>query len=280
MKKISFPSPRRRAYTGSHILTIIGSVLFGMVLLTACHEPSRQDWPQLTVLASASLHPVLVSELGEFEKMDGTLVDVQYLDDEALMKRLRSGERVDVVLLDNWADLETLAGERFVLGSPWQFRLVREGVVAIAPEDSAIRLGRPEDLLDPNLGRIGFVENGQGYTSRLTKGALQANGVLKPLQEGLWQAHSLGSLVRALRHGKVAVGLVSEKDYQVNERGWHNGMKILLRIPLTSERPDEYAGGVVSGSRDVKAARRFWSFIEKAIRVHQPGLRSQTQERM
>ena len=282
MKTYRFTHWSRQHWTQSGLtkLTFATLILFGALLATACGETSRQYWPQLTVLASDSLQPVLISESGEFEKMNGTRLNIQYLDNEKITRRLHEGDGADVVILDDWPAMKTLAGDGVVLNDPWLFHLQREGLTVIALEASTLAIDKPGDLLDEKQGKIGTVNNGDGYMRRLTRETLHDSGILKDVEDRLWEFGDRAALVRALHAGKITVGLVSEKDYTVNEGGWRDGLNALLTIHPVDKRPADYAGGIAKDSGDVKTARRYWNFIEKAIRVHQPGIRSQTQERM
>lgn len=206
--------------------------------------------------------------------MDGTLLVIDYLSKDRLVESLRGAREADLVLIDQWATLAVLAEEGLVLDSPWQFHLKREGLAVVAPEGTSVAITKPADLLDPALERIGMIENGQGYTARLTYGTLHGAGVLSQIKSRLWIARSRAQLARALRGGEIPVGLVSQGDWAANPGHWREGLVALHPIAFKDNQPDEYAGGIVRRTHDVKAARRYWNYMEKEIRLRQAGLRS------
>lgn len=214
----------------------------------------------LHVSAAISLEEVLGQLLADYGLRQPTVrVRAVFGASNELADHVLAGSPCDLFLSADAAQLGRLTRAGLAAASG-QRQLGRNGLAVIVPVDSSVRLRRPADLLQPQIGRIAIADVESplgGYTS----GYLSRLGLSDPLQDRLVTADSSRGVLSILHAGRADAAIVYSSDAATA-----GGVRIALR-PRTAAIDIAYRAAVLKTARSADEARAFLEFLTSPVAV-------------
>ncbi|KAB1072097.1 molybdate ABC transporter substrate-binding protein [Methylobacterium planeticum] len=231
--------------------------LAGALALLLGMPAARAETP-VVVFAAASLKNAVDDAAAAWARETGHSARVSYAASNALAKQIEAGAPADVFMSADlaWMDYAEKAGS---LRPGSRSNLLRNGLVVVAPKDSAVRLDLKPGLdLAAALGEgrlaVGNVE--AVPAGKYGKAALQALGAWDGVKDRLAQAENVRAALLLVARGEAPLGIVYATDAASDP-----GVRVVATFPAESHPPIVYPVALTGESRNPEAAA-FLSYLK------------------
>lgn len=245
---------------------IVVFLLLVQVLASGAEKGSKES---IEVFVPCGMSIPFYAVKAEFEKRNGCSVKLVFDNAVVLLRRIRRGERPDVLITPGELEMNQMVKEGYVDG-----RSVRTfgtfKLVLVAPRGNRANVKRLEDLAKRQVKAIGIADwelNSVGYYAKC---ALERAGLWEKVKGKLvkhWHALKAAEFVCK---GRVDVGIyyatcpfesgpekLEEVGVQVEQRPY----QIIGQIPTHLHPPVKVQAGMLKEAANKKMAMRFISFL-------------------
>jgi molybdate transport system substrate-binding protein len=136
----------------------------------------------------------------------------------------------------------------------------RNVLTVIKPVDSGLDVSKPQDLLDPRIGRIVIGNPKTVPVGQYAEESLRALGLWDRLQPKLVLAENVRQALDYVARGEVDAGFVYTTDAAVRA----DRVKEAFRPGEETYRPVVYPAAVVAGAKQLVLARAFIELLTSA----------------
>ncbi|WP_336486422.1 molybdate ABC transporter substrate-binding protein [Methylobacterium nigriterrae] len=243
----------RRYWLAGALALILGAGLTAG--LTA--GPARAEGP-VVVFAAASLKNALDDAAAAWNRETGKSAKISYAASNALAKQIEAGAPADIFASADlaWMDYAETAGS---IRPGTRSNLLRNGLVVVAPRDSAVSLAlKPGVDLAKALGggrlAVGNVE--AVPAGKYGRAALEALGAWDGVKDRLAQAENVRAALLLVSRGEAPLGIVYATDAASDP-----GVRVVATFPPDSHPPILYPVALTKDSRNPDAAA-FLSYLK------------------
>ncbi|MFA4016917.1 MAG: hypothetical protein RUDDFDWM_002029 [Candidatus Fervidibacterota bacterium] len=241
-------------------------LLFAHVLVSESAKAVRES---IEVFVPCGMSIPFYAVKAEFEKRTGCNVKLVFDNAVVLLRRIRKGERPDVLITPGELEMNQMVKEGYVDGrSVRTFGTFR--LVLVAPRGNRANVTKLEDLAKRQVKTIGIADwelNSVGYYAKC---ALERAGLWEKVKGKLvkhWHALKAAEFVCK---GRVDIGIyyatcpfesgpekLEEVGVQVQQRPY----QIISQIPTHLHPPVRVQAGMLREAKNKKMAMRFISFL-------------------
>ena len=212
---------------------------------------------EITVSAAISLKNAF-EEIGKnFEaKNPGIKVLFNFGGSGDLARQIEAGAPVDVFASASPKDMQDIQSKNLLVP---ETRAVFAGnsIVIVQPTQSSLKLAGIEDLIKPEVRRIG-IGNPQTVPAGRYAGEVLAFFKLNDaLKEKLIMGENVRQVLDYVVRGEVDAGIVYKTDALTQPAG----VKIFFHVPQASHSPVLYPAAVIKNTKSMEAAKRFVRFL-------------------
>jgi molybdate transport system substrate-binding protein len=209
---------------------------------------------QLKLLVGGAMSEPFKEVGAEFSKQTGTSIDFTADTTGALQKRLRSGEKADIILVSA-PGMDALEKEHLIVpGSRAELATALIGVSV--PASAAVPdLSSPEAFKRAILAArsIAYVDPKAGGTSGIyLDGLFRRMGIADQVKQKAIFGNQGSEIADAVATGKAELGLTFISEMMPNK-----GVKIAGPLPAAIQSPTVYAVAIPVGSPNPDGARAF-----------------------
>lgn len=215
--------------------------------------PSRSFAQELTFSVAISMKDV-VEELGrQFQRMrPGVTLRYNFGSSGELQKQIEAGAPVDLFISAAARQMDELERKGLIL--PATRRVFAHNILTvIVPADSRMDLGRPADLLLPQVQRIVIGNPKTVPAGQYAEESLRTLGLWEALRPKMVFAENVRQALEYVSRGEVEAGFVYTTDAVVR----FGRIKEAFRPPLESYQQVTYPVAVVAASKHQAIAQAF-----------------------
>lgn len=233
--------------------TMTRSVTTLLLLALLAGVPGAAAAEELTISAAISMKEA-VEALGHrfAQARPGVVVRYNLGSSGELEKQIEAGAPVDLFVSAGERQMDELDRRGLVLAASRRV-FARNVIVAIAPADSTLDLGRPTDLLDPRVRRVVVGNPRTVPVGQYTEESLRALGLWERLRPKLVLAENVRQALEYVARGEVDAGFVYATDATLRRAR----VREAFRPPVDTYHPVTYPVAVVKGSRHAALAQAF-----------------------
>lgn len=227
-------------------------VCFPILVLTMAGCSAEQE---LTVSAAASLTNAFTELAQAYEKAyPGAHVTMNFGGSGSLLRQLEQGAPIDVFAS---ADEETMdrAQQQRLVAAETRADFAANTLVLIAPADSALRIGKLDDLGVKEIERIAISNPDSVPVGRYARRALEEANVWESLAPKYINTQNVRQSLDYVARGEVDVGFVYATDAAVMP----DKVRTLMHVPTAVRIA--YPLAMVTGTRHRNEAMRFIRFV-------------------
>lgn len=213
-----------------------------------------QRQASLHVSAAISLEQALGQLLAEYGlRQPAVRLRVIFGASNELADHVLAGAPCDLFLSADAAQIERLTRAGLSAANEQRY-LGRNGLAIVVPEESSVRLRRPNDLLRPEIRRIAIADP-ESPLGGYTRDYLRELGLSERLKERAVIADSSRGVLAALRAGRADAAIVYTSDAAMA-----TGVRIVLR-PRAATIDIRYRAAVLNTARSANEARTLLEFL-------------------
>jgi molybdate transport system substrate-binding protein len=238
---------------------MIGRTLWiAVTILAIATRATAVEAEEIRVLSPVAMRAAMPQIAAQFETASGHKLRVEYATAGAIVDRVKKGEVADAAIAST-AQIDALLSEgRIVAGSRSQFARVGVGVFvrngAVRPDLTSVDNFK-RALLEATT--IGYGDPAKGGVSGIAMAALvERLSIAADLRAKTRLFPDSQAVLTAVAAGDVFIGVGLTSDTVLAA-----GVELAGGLPTEVQSFTYYAGGVVSGSKQVDAASKFAAFL-------------------
>jgi molybdate transport system substrate-binding protein len=191
-----------------------------------------------------------------FERKHGASVLTNYAATSALVQQITSQAEADVLLSANtlWAD--HLDDQGFLVS---RRDLLSNSLVIVVPEDSAVSLERPEDLLSEKIRHIALADPEGAPAGIYAKQALEKLGLWAKLEGKMAPAADVRRALSFVETRAAEAGLV----YRTDAAG-SRSVRVAIELDPKLSDPIRYPVALLKSASDKPSARLLYDYLASA----------------
>jgi molybdate transport system substrate-binding protein len=210
---------------------------------------------EIHVYAAASLTDAL-SEIGQqYQKETGDQMIFNFAASSVLAIQIQEGAPADIFFSADEAKMNILEKKKLIVPETRK-SLLSNTLVIVVPEDSKLKLSTAKDLVNVK-GYIAIAEPKTVPAGIYAKEYLNKIGIWSKVIDHLVPTENVRAALLAVELGNAEAGIVYKSDAEISKR-----TKVTFEIPLEEGPIITYPVAVVSGSKDIEAAKKALSYIE------------------
>ncbi len=169
-----------------------------------------------------------------------------------LQKQIEAGAPVDVFVSAAQGQMDDLEQNGLILSATRRV-FARNALAVIVPADSRLDLGKPADLLRPQIRKVVVGNPKTVPVGQYAEESLRTLGLWESLRPKLVFAENVRQALEYVSRGEVEAGFVYVTDVAVRA----GRVREAFRPPLESYRPVTYPVAVVAASKHPSVAQAF-----------------------
>ena len=219
-------------------------------LLLSCSGSKNAE---LTVSAASDLTPAF-QEMGKlFQQQTGTEVVFNFGSTGQLTQQIEQGAPVDLFAAANVSFIDGLEQKGLIIAETKA--LYAQGRLTIwTRKDSTLRIDRVEDLAGPEVKRIAIANPEHAPYGIAAREALQRAGVWETVSPKLVFGENISQTLQFAESGNADAAMVALSLSISSDGKWK-------LVPPELHKPLNQTLGVIKGSKNEAAARKFAAFI-------------------
>jgi molybdate transport system substrate-binding protein len=225
------------------------------MLLAGCSRQGATDERrnEITVAAASDLAPAF-EELGQsFERATGIKVVYNFGSTGTLAQQIENGAPVDLFAAANVEFVNVLEQKGLII--PGTKALYARGRITLwTRADAKLRIERLEDLVQPEVVRVGIANPDHAPYGTAAREALQAVGIWEALKDKIVFGENVRMTLQYAEAGEVDVSIVALSLSLQSKGRW-------ALIPEELHRPLEQAVAVIKATPHEQQARQFAAYI-------------------
>lgn len=210
---------------------------------------------EIHVYGAASLTDVL-TEIGQHsQKETGDQMIFNFAASSVLAIQIQEGAPADIFFSADEAKMNILEKKKLIVPETRK-SLLSNTLVIVVPEDSKLKLSSAKDLVNVK-GYIAIAEPKTVPAGIYAKEYLNKIGLWSKVIDHLVPTENVRAALLAVELGNAEAGIVYKTDAEISKR-----TKVAFEVPLEEGPKISYPVAVVSGSKDIEAAKKALSYIE------------------
>jgi molybdate transport system substrate-binding protein len=236
--------------------------LLGALVLGAGAPPALATLAaqELTLSVAISMKDA-VEELGRTftSQRPGVQLRYNFGASGELQKQIEAGAPIDLFVSAAQRQMDELDQKGLIVRDSRRV-FARNALTVIKPADSRLDVSKPQDLLDPRVGRIVIGNPKTVPVGQYAEESLRALGLWDRLQPKLVLAENVRQALDYVARGEVDAGFVYTTDAAVRA----DRVKEAFRPGEETYRPVVYPVAVVAGAKQPALARAFIELLTSA----------------
>jgi molybdate transport system substrate-binding protein len=230
-------------------------VFAAIVLIFIIAFSSNSFATEIQVYAAASLTDVL-TEIGEqYQKQTGDQLVFNFGASSVLARQIEEGAPADIFFSADEAKMDSLAKKKLIV-SETRKSLLSNILVIVVPEDSKLKISSSKDLGNVK-GYITIAEPKTVPAGIYAKEYLNKIGIWSKIIDHLVPTENVRAALLAVELGNADAGIVYRTDAEISKK-----TKVAFEVPLQEGPKISYPVAVISGSKNIEAAKNALSYIE------------------
>lgn len=268
MWKALFPIGNNESSTKGRIIMkkVIAGLILGIALLAGVFvgcsnagDDSGQKEVQsydILVSAAASMQDAL-EELGATYEAEneGAKITYTFGASGTLQTQIEEGAPADIFLSAGKKQMTALVDGGLMEEDTVKDLLMNE-LVLITPEDSTLGLSSFEDVIKPEVTKIGLGEPSSVPVGQYSEEVFTYLGILDQVNAKAVFGSDVRTVLTWVESGEVDCGVVYSTDAAVGE-----GVKVVAEAPEGSHKDIVYPIGVLKDSQEMDNAKKFVEFL-------------------
>jgi molybdate transport system substrate-binding protein len=210
---------------------------------------------EIHVYAAASLTDAL-NEIGQqYQKETGDQMIFNFAASSVLAIQIQEGAPADIFFSADEAKMNILEKKKLIVPETRK-SLLSNTLVIVVPEDSKLKISSAKDLVNVK-GYIAIAEPKTVPAGIYAKEYLNKIGIWSKVIDRLVPTENVRAALLAVELGNAEAGIVYKTDAEISKR-----TKVTFEVPLEEGPKISYPVAVVSGSKDIEAAKKALSYIE------------------
>lgn len=239
-------------------------VLIAIQFATArAEEPGRESVKTIQVFAAASATNAIQEIERQFTANTGIEVRDSFGSSATLARQIANGADADVFLSADakWAD--DLTEKELAVKKQ---NLLGNRLVIIVPDDSKLKIAKPEDLASATISHIAMGEPESVPAGKYAKQALIKLNLWEKLKPKVASAEDVRNALTYVETGAAEAGIVYATDAAISKN-----VKVAAEIPEKLTGPIRYPIVLLKHGKDTPAAVSFYKFLQspKSLKVFQ-----------
>ena len=218
---------------------------------------AAENTPQpVHVFAAASLRDVMTEAAANFEKEQGTKVELNFAGSNTLRLQIEKGAPCDVFVSADSENVQRLVEQDLVVPDS-QVEIVHNTLVVVGGMDEAafsdllqlITLSGALSLADPETVPAG----------KYAKQALTGAGIWEKLQDRVVPSLDVRAALAQVEQGNARFGIVYRTDAGISKR-----VKVLYEVPESYHSPITYVACLIRIQPENPQTKNFFEFLKSA----------------
>jgi molybdate transport system substrate-binding protein len=216
---------------------------------------AADDAPAIVVFAAASTTNAIGEIKRQFTATSGVPVQASYGSSAILAQHIVNGANADVFLSADVAWADYLAKQGIVARRQ---NLLGNRLVIILPDDSTLRVKRPEDLLAAGIQHLALGDPESVPAGKYAKRALKKLGLWEQLKPKVVAAEDVRSALAYVETGAAEAGIVYATDAAISKK-----VKVAVAISPEVSGPICYPVVLLKQAEGRPAAESFYQFLRR-----------------
>src|SRR5687768_13777829 len=246
---------KMRKVRNSHriVVSAVLALLFASLACRGTRTPESASPAELTVAAASDLTPAFEEMGREFESNHQTKVVFVFGSTGLLTRQIENGAPFDVFAAANESYIDQLQ-EKGLIVEGTRTIYGRGRIVMWTTADSPLKLEKIQDLVNPDVHRIAIANPDHAPYGQAAREALETAGIWETVRPRLVYGDNIRQTLQFAETGNVEVAIVA-LSLSVQSKGrW-------VLIPSDLHKQILQGIGVIKGTKQEEAARKFCSFV-------------------
>lgn len=216
-------------------------------------------WAQKTVTVSgaASLTAAFIEIKQAFEKANpGTAVNTNFAASGALLAQIEAGAPVDVFASADQETMDRAQAKNLIVKESRKDFVTNSLVLARPRAKSGAKVASLQDLVKPDVARIGMGQPDTVPAGNYARGVLTAAGLWDKVQQKLVFGNNVKQVLDYLSRAEVDAGFVFATDAMAAK----DTVETVAEVP--TKTPVKYPLAVVEASKGKSEAQAFVQFVQ------------------
>lgn len=242
---------------------LFGVSLIGFGIISCSPKSKDTEGKEVLVLAAASLTDVLTELATTYKKATGVTVTFSFASSGALQIQIESGSPADIFFSAAQKQMNSLE-EKSLIDSDTRKNLLENKVVLITPANSTLNIKSFNDMVNPDVKKIGLGEPKSVPVGQYSEEILSNLSILDTVKAKAVYGSDVRNVLSWAETGEIDCGIVYETDAKIA-----NNINIITQAPEGSHRKVIYPIAIVSSSKNKEEAKKFIDYIstENSIKV-------------
>jgi molybdate transport system substrate-binding protein len=214
---------------------------------------AADDSQTIVVFAAASTTNAIGEIKRQFTAISGVQVQAGYGSSAALAQQIVNGATADVFLSADGAWADYLAKQGLVAQRQ---NLLGNRLVIVVPDDSTLRVHKPEDLLADGIQHLALGNPESVPAGKSAKQALKKLGLWERLRPKVAAAEDVRSALAYVETGAAEAGIVYATDAAISKK-----VKVAATISPELSGPIRYPVVLLKQAAGRPAAESFYQFL-------------------
>ncbi len=229
-------------------------------LLAACTDSrSGPAEARLLVSAAVSLSGPLESVVAEFEKANGTRVELNFAGSDTLATQLIAGAEADLFLSADERQMTRVKASG-LLEAGTRADLFSNQLAVVVPADRPAAVSGVNDLSTPRVRRLALGDPDAVPAGVYAKRYLQSVGLWEAVSSKVVSLRNVRAVLAAVEAGNVDAGFVYRTDLALADAA-----TMAFAVPIASGPAIRYPGAVLTTSRQRPLARRLLADLQGPV---------------
>lgn len=210
---------------------------------------------EIQVFAAASLTDALTEIGNQYQSQTGDRLIFNFAASSVLARQIQEGASADIFFSADEEKMHSLENKKLIL-SETRKSLLSNTLVIVVPSDSKLTLASAKDLLKVK-GYIAIAEPRTVPAGIYAKQYLEKIDIWSKISDRVVPTENVRGALVSVELGNADAGIVYKTDAQISKK-----TKVAFEVPLKEGPKISYPVAIVSGSKNLEAAKKAIAYIE------------------
>lgn len=239
------------------VLFRASGILYLILASTLFSWAGQKNQGELRVFSTIGLTESLTEIAATYENSTGRKVRLNFAGSDQLARQIAMGVPCDLFLCADTKWIDELQNKNFIRPET-RHSLLSCRLVIIVNKSSPLVITKPEDLLQPKVGRIAIGDPQNVPSGIHSREYMEKHQIWSAVQSRLMITPNARSTLSAVECDRVGLGFVYNTDALIA----HNA-RIAYEIPTNEIPPIHILGALTTGSANPTAAQNFLKLLQQ-----------------